>query len=118
MILDDGICTVFHAADMSDAGEMPKPVYTPFWASWYGLLDYATSPARPTEGREELKVDERIRVMQCRDIKQNDIVVLDHLQSIEEAAGQVMYRVARAYHGTDGDDPTPITDLSLEVFVP
>lgn len=120
MILDDGICTVFHASDMSRSGEAPCPSYTPFWASWYGLLSYETSPARPTEGRKELRVDNRIRIQQNREIKQDDVVALDHLQSFAEAVGKhlTVYRVTRAYHGTDSDDPTPITDLSLEVFVP
>ena len=119
MILDDGICTVFRKTDTSSPGSKPTWGYTPIWASWYGELNYETRPVWETEGRKEQRIDGRIRVLQCREIKQNDIVVLEHLASFEERSeGAVVYQVVRAYHGVDDDGPTQISDLSLEVVRP
>ena len=119
MILDRGICTVFQSVNVSSPGDMPRQGYLPIWASWYGELSFETSPARPTEGRKELRTDKRIRILQCDRIRQNDIVILDHISAMEEvAAGTPVYRVNRAYHGIDDDGPTQITDLNLEVTEP
>ena len=119
MILDSGICTVFHAANLASPGSMPLKVYHPFWASWYGVLAFETSPSRPTEGRKELKTDLRIRVLQSLDIRQDDIVVLANVSGMEEVEpGTPVYSVQRAYHGQDDDGPAAITDLSLEVYQP
>ena len=119
MILDSGICTVFRKTDISEPGSMPTVSYVPFWASWYGELSYETSPAWPTEGRKEQKADGRIRILQNRQIAQNDVVVLEHLERFaDRSQNQIVYRVVRAYHGQDDDGPTPISDLTLEVFQP
>ena len=118
MILDSGICSVFREYDMSLSGEMPRPGYMLLWKSWYGELSFETSPSRPTEGREELRTDARIRVQQCRDIRQRDIVVLKDTDTIDPADGLPMYRVTRAYHGQDDHSPALISDLSLEVYKP
>ena len=119
MILDDGICTVFEARDMSLSGEMPRKVYIPIWASWYARLAYETSPARPTDGRSELRTDARIRILQCTTVRQDDVVILEHLERFDERSQDAaVYRVTRAWHGTDDDGPTQITDLTLEVYKP
>lgn len=119
MILDSGICTVFHPQDMALSGEMPRPGYQLLTHGWYGELSFETTPARPTDGRRELKIDNRIRILQCRAIKQDDVVVLRELNSFSErAADDVVYRIARAFHGTDAKTAVPITDLSLEVYKP
>ena len=117
MILDSGVCTVFHPQDLALSGEMPRPGSQFLTAGWYGELSYETTPARPTEGRRELKIDNRIRILQCRAIKQDDVVVLRELASFSERdADDVVYRIARAFHGTDDQTAVPITDLSLEVY--
>lgn len=119
MILDKGICTIFRAHDLSLAGEMPRPGYEVISRGWYGEINFETSPATPTDGRRELEVSARIRVLQDRAIRQDDVVLLREVTDWREVdPGEEVYRITRAYHGTDDDGPTPITDLSLEVFVP
>ena len=120
MILDKGICTVFREYDTALSGEMPRLGYTVFWKSWYGELSFETRPARPTDGREELRTDARIRIQQNRDIRQRDIVVLKNVDTFGDAdhSGVPVYRVTRAWHGQDDDSPALITDLNLEVYTP
>lgn len=119
MILDSGICTVFRKTDSSDAGKMPSVSYTPIWTSWFGELSFETSPVWQTEGRKELKADRRIRILQNRQIAQNDIVVPQHLASFAARSPDApVYRIVRAYHGQDDDGPTQISDLTLEVVTP
>lgn len=119
MILDKGICTVFHPQDIALSGEMPRPVYKPVFVGWYGELSFETSPQRPTEGRRELKIDNRIRILQHRAVQQNDVVLLRELASFSDrSADDAVYRIVRAFHGEDDDTSVPITDLSLEVYVP
>ena len=119
MILDKGICTVFRKTDGAQAGAMPAWTYTPIYSSWYGELSYETSPAWVTEGRKERKADGRIRVLQNRDIRQNDVVVLEQLATFaERSEGAQVFQVIRAWHGQDDDGPAPISDLTLEVYEP
>ena len=121
MILDSGICTVFResAQVILNSGRMPIKAYTPIWASWYGELSFETTPAWQTDGRKELRTDKRIRVMQCSTIRQNDIVVLEHLESFgQRSSDAVIYRITRAWHGKDDDGPALISDLTLEVVKP
>ena len=118
MILDSGICTVFRESDANGtgaAGKMPVKAYAVVSSSWYGELAFETSPAYPTEGRKEKKTDAKIRILQNRNIKQNDIVVLE-LISAWSARTTQPYKITRAYHRSDG--PELISDLSLEVFTP
>ena len=119
MLLDAGVCTIFRMLDNSGAGDMPSKAYTPVFRSWYGELSFETSPSRPTEGREERKTDARIRVLQNRTLCQGDVVVLADLSEfVDLADGTPVYRITRAYHGQDDGGPTPITDLTLEVYEP
>ena len=119
MILDSGICTVFRKTDTSDPGDMPTVDHFPIWASWYAELSYETTPTWQTEGRKEQRADGRIRVLQCRSIRQDDVVVLEHLASFNERSeGAVVYRITRAFHGVDDEGPTMIYDLTLEVIDP
>ena len=119
MILDRGICTVFRAANAARPGEMPRPGFAPIFQGWYGELSFETSPARPTEGRTELKIDNRVRILQCRDIRQDDVVVLRALDDFSSRSEEdPVYRILRAYHGTDDKTAVPISDLSLEVYRP
>lgn len=119
MILDAGICTVFHPGNSAEPGKMPTVTYTPIWASWYGVLNYETSPQWATEGRKEQKADGRIRIQQCDRITQDDIVILEHLESYDSRSeGATVYRIIRAWHGNDDDSPAKISDLTLEVVKP
>ena len=119
MILDNGVCTLFHASDVSQPGYMPQQQLTPYFQSWYGEIFMESSPVWPTEGRKELRVDERIRIHQHRGIRQNDVVVLLEAQSEAEIpADAVRYSVERFVHATDDDGPDEITDLSLKEISP
>lgn len=119
MILDTGICTVFRKVDMALSGEMPRPGYEPVSKGWYGELSFETSPARPTEGRQELKTDARVRILQDRTIKQNDVAVLRDLDAFADRdPSDPVYRITRAYHGRDENGAELITDLTLEVYRP
>ncbi len=114
MILDRGICSVFRKTDVSGPGEKPAFAHTLIYQSWYGELAFETSPARPTENRRELRTDARIRVLQNRGLKQNDVVVLRDLTDYGQLqSADLVYQINRAYHGMDDDGPTLVTDLSL-----
>ena len=119
MILDKGICTVFRETDSAAAGSMPVKAYAPIWCSWYGELSYETSPNWQTDGRKEQKADGRIRILQNRNIAQDDVVILEQLSAYKDrSANAIVYRITRAFHGQDDDGPTPISDLTLEVVKP
>ena len=119
MILDKGICTVFRPTDTSGPGAMPEWTYIPIWASWYGEPSFETTGRWQTEGRKELRTDAKIRIMQNRQIRQNDVVVLEHLESFDDRNPNAeVFQITRAWHGQDDDGPTPISDLTLEVITP
>ena len=119
MILDAGICSIFRKVDLAMSGEMPRPGFELVGKSWYGELNFETSPARPTEGRKELRTDARVRILQNRGVKQHDVVILrDIADFAERGAEETVYRITRARHGQDDDGPTQVTDLTLEVFEP
>ena len=119
MILDTGICSVFRRQETARPGEMPKPGYMLLYVGWYGELSFETSPARPTEGRKELKTDARIRILQCREIKQDDIAILRDIADFSQRRdGEPVYKITRAYHGKDEKSGALITDLTLEVYRP
>lgn len=116
MILDHGICTVFAVKDISAPGEMPKRGYVLKGKAWYGVLDFSTVASWETQSREEVRVDERIRIWQDRTITNLDTVVLHDVDEVTQQMlddGKVL-EVVRAYHGTD-ETGNLITDLSLEV---
>ena len=113
MLLDSGVCTVYHKTNVAPPGGKPTFENVAFHWSWYGELSFETTPARPTEPREEVRTDARIRVLQNRHINNHDRVELMDAQGNATA-----YEVARAYHGYDAESGELITDLSLEVIAP
>lgn len=113
MILDDGICSIFEVIDVSLPGEKPQNAYKIKDKAWYGVLDFSTVASWPTEDREEVRVDERIRIRQNRSITNHDVVVLADVDEVTSMTRRL--EVTRAYHGHDDDSGEPITDLSLEV---
>ncbi len=116
MILDRGICSIYRKTDISEAGGMPQDSYMLFDQSWYGELNFETSPQYPTGDRKERRTDARIRIHQNRGIMEHDVAVLADVDSWDRLpAGTPVYEITRCYHATDDDGPTPITDLSLEV---
>lgn len=117
MILDDGICSIFEVRDVSQPGEMPKRGYELKEHAWYGILDFSSVASWPTEGREEVRVDERIRILQNRHINNRCVVVLREVDAVTDdmVKNEQVLEVVRAYHGHDDDNGERITDLYLEV---
>lgn len=116
MILDRGICTVYEQRDVSGPGEMPRYERTIKAQSYYAELGFETSPEWPTEGREETRIAARVRILQERTIQKDDLAALtDGLPRPGEEPGR-LYRIRRAYHGTDKESGEAISDLSLEVM--
>ena len=113
MLLDKGICTIYHKRNTATAGGKPTFENVAYYQGWYGELSFETAPARPTTVREEVRTDARIRVLQDRHINNHDRVELAPVD------GETLYyEVTRAYHGYDEDSGELITDLSLEVIEP
>jgi len=114
VILDSGFAFFHKLENTAPPGGKPTlhPAAEAFFASFYGELNFETSPIRPTENREEVKTDARIRVLQNRNIRNTDVVYLMN------AEGERKYSVTRAYHGTDADSGDLITDLNLEEVKP
>ncbi|MCR4886298.1 MAG: hypothetical protein K5919_05220 [Clostridiales bacterium] len=113
MILDLGPCTVKRRTNTAAPGAMPAYTWTGYFESWYGELSFETSPARPTENREDVRVDARIRVLQNREIKN-----LDRVELPLPDGTPALYEIRRAYHGRDDESGELITDLSLVVITP
>lgn len=119
MILDTGICTIFRATDGAEPGGKPVPVYALLAKSWYSEINFETSPQWQTEGRKSQRTDARIRILQDRNIRQHDVVVLMDVNGVQGLPdGVPVYEITRAYHGEDDAGPTKITDLTLEVYTP
>lgn len=113
MILDSGICYVYRKTNTGNYGSMPVYTDTLIHSGWYGILNYETAPARPTESREEVRTDARVRILQNRGINNHDRVELRPTGGTTSR-----YEVTRAYHGVDDDSGELITDLTLEVIDP
>lgn len=113
MILDSGICRVSHKTNVAGFGEKPRFVDQPFFESWYAELSFETTPAYPTENREETQTDARVRVLQNRQITNHDHVTLSPFR------GEIRdFEVTRAYHGRDDESGELISDLSLRLIAP
>ena len=113
MLLDKGVASVYRKTNTAAAGSKPVWDNVLIHTGWYGELSFETSPGRPTDAREEVRTDARIRILQNRLINNHDRVVLD-----DASGNTTAYEVTRAYHGRDDESGEPITDLSLEVVKP
>lgn len=118
MILDRGICRVYRKTNTATAGSKPVFEDVLFHESYYGELNFETSPARPTERREEINTAARIRILQNRGIANHDRVKLEKFDDAERPEEDEVFEVTRAYHGRDNDSGEDITDLTLEVIKP
>ena len=114
MILDSGLAFFYRLTNTAPPGAMPvmEKEETAFYTAFYGELMFETSPARPTEDREEVRTDNRIRVLQNREINNDQRCV------IVRGAEQTEYRITRVYHGYDEESRERISDISLEVVTP
>lgn len=110
MRLDSGVCTVFAKQDVSEIGEMPRYDYALKTQSYYAEIDFSTDGNWTTQGREDVVIDARIRIIQDRTITQNDVVMLEDAKEIDL---RKHYAVERAFHGIDEESGIKISDLSL-----
>lgn len=113
MILDRGICKIYRKTSTTSPGGKPTSTLAVIHESLYAELSFETAPARPTENREETETAARVRILQNRGIRNQDVAELIPFDGTGTKA--VKYRITRAYHGEDGDNGEPITDLSLEI---
>ena len=118
MILDTGICTVYRKTNTASAGGKPTWTDTKIHESYYGELNFETSPSRPTENREEINTAARVRILQNRSIANHDRVKLTKFGAEVRPEGTELYEVTRAWHGVDSESGEMITDLTLEVVKP
>lgn len=110
MILDDGVCTIIWAENSAGPGCLPTLRDSGVrFASYYKELSFETSPAYPTANRLEQRADARVRIHQCREIREDDVAELRRYAGGEATR----YRITRAYHGVDEESGEPITDLTL-----
>lgn len=114
MILDKGICNIYQKVNIAGPGEKPVFQNQLIHQSWYGELSFETNASRPTESREMIETDARIRILQNRQINNHDRA------SLSPASGgdPQPYEITRAYHGMDEDSGELITDLSLRRLMP
>lgn len=113
MILDRGICRILRKTSTTPAGGKPTYDLETLHESYYGELDFETSQARPTEKREETQTATRVRILQNRQINNQDMAELTPFDGNQIKSEK--YRIVRAYHGTDDQSGADITDLTLEV---
>lgn len=113
MILDRGTCEIYRKTSTTKPGGKPTSSLAVIHEGYYGELFFETSPARPTAQREETQTAARIRILQNRDIRNQDLAALYPFDGIRVKTEY--YRITRAYHGMDDDCNEPITDLTLEV---
>lgn len=116
MILDKGICTIFRKENIARKGDKPRFDHKAYAWHWYGVLDHATVQTQETEGREEMQIDLRIRILQNRAISNHDVLVLANTQRVEDVIKA--YEITRAYHGRDDESGDLITDLTLRRVTP
>ena len=114
MILDKGIATLYHKRNTAAPGAKPAFTDVQYFQSWYGELRFETAPAWPTEAREEVRTDLRIRVLQNLEISNHDRVTVQP----NYGGSARTYEITRAYHGRDDDSGELISDLTLEAINP
>lgn len=114
MILDKGFCTIYKTMNIAEPGEMPKEELIPIFRSWYGELNFETSPI-DAAAHEGVIVSNKIRIIQNREVTNHHVAVLSTVLPPPDDA--LKYNVVRAYHGIDDENGQLITDLSLERLV-
>lgn len=113
MILDRGVCRIYHKTSTTPKGGKPTSTLAVIHESYYGELSFETAPSRPTERREDIRTAARVRILQNREIRNDDVAELTPFDGIR--VRPVYYRITRAFHGIDEKNGEPISDLTLEV---
>jgi hypothetical protein len=78
--------------------------------SWYGELNFETSPVNDGK-QQDVEVSARVRILQNRAISNHDRAILSH--TLIPPTGTIQFDVIRAYHGIDAESGELITDLTL-----
>ena len=112
MILDKGFCSVYGVVNVAAKGDMPVDGLTLKHESWYGELNFETSPVYATEAQEDVDISARVRILQNRQISNHDVAILSSV--LPPPAGAIQFRITRAFHGTDDENGQLITDLTLK----
>ena len=108
MILDAGIATFYHQVNIAAPGAKPLFADVQFHQGYFGELSFETNPNYPTDRREDIRTDARIRIHQNRLINNQDRVMLERVSGEGE-----YFEITRAYHGRDDDSGELISDLNL-----
>ena len=98
MILDAGILTIYRRTN----AKTPRGARQEMGKSWYGELEYASSPY----GQERINFQEERRVRIHQDRRITGLCVVE----LEDGS---VYEVARAFHGVDEESGERISDLTL-----
>lgn len=114
MILDKGYCSIYEVGNVAAPGDMPVEGLTLKFQSWYGELNFETTPTTAAD-HEGVTVSNRIRIVQNRRIDNHHVAVLSTVLPAPDDAPR--YNVVRAFHGVDDDNGELISDLSLEMVV-
>ncbi len=93
---------------------MPAEGLTLKHQSWYGELDFSTTPYQG-EMQEDVEISARVRIVQNRSVSNHDVAILSSVLPPPDDA--IQYRIVRAFHGVDDENGQAITDLSLEKVV-
>jgi hypothetical protein len=106
MVLDKGIAEFYKTVNTATAGEEPNDTLQLTHSSWYGDLDFVSTPKR-SEGAQLVKaVEKKIRVIDGAGIIEGAVVKI----------GTDVYSVIKAWHGKkDGMDVADV-ELSREVY--
>lgn len=112
MILDRGTCRILRKISTTPAGGKPTYQLAVIHESYYAELAFETSPIRPTERREETQTATRIRILQNRQIHNQDLAELSPFDGTEK--NRIYFRITRSWHGNDDDNGELISDLTLE----
>ncbi len=113
MILDRGVCRILHKTSTTPCGGKPTATWAVIHESYYVELSFETAPARPTERREDTTTAARIRILQNRGSRNDDVAERTPSDGTEVKADY--YRIARAWHGADDDSGEAVSDLTLEI---
>lgn len=112
MILDDGICSIFRAANVAAAGRMPVWGFEPVGQSWFKRRSYSTRASFMREGAEDTTVSLRIRILRNDAVTNHDVVILVPADAMLPNVKR--YSVINAVHDVDPDSGEAVTDLYLE----
>lgn len=106
MVLDCGVAEFYKLVNTAPAGEAPNDTPQLTYRSWYGDLEYVSTPRRSAGAQLDIAVDRKIRVLDGSGIVEGAVVKI----------GTEAYRVIKAWHGRkDGMDVADV-ELSREVY--